>query len=149
MAIGEICNREVIIVEQEDSVLVAAQLMRHNHVGNVVVVEQRNGRTLPIGIVTDRDIVLEIVAPELKSDVMTVGDIMVQELGSVRESSGVYEAIQHMRTLSVRRLPVVDEEGALVGIVTLDDLLMLLADELHALARMVEREQQREIHMRP
>ena len=149
MPIGEVCNKEIITVQSEDSVLDAAKLMRQNHVGDVLVVENRNGIDVPIGIVTDRDLVMEIMAPELDASVITVGDIMSPEFTTVKESAGLFEAIQHMRNMAVRRLPVVDETGQLVGIVTLDDLLVLLADELHALARLVTREQQKEIHTRP
>lgn len=149
MPIGEVCNKEIITVQSEDSVLDAAKLMRQNHVGDVLVVENRNGINVPIGIVTDRDLVMEIMAPELDSSVITVGDIMAPEFTTVKESAGLFEAIQHMRNMAVRRLPVVDESGQLIGIVTLDDLLVLLADELHALARLVTREQQKEIHTRP
>ena len=149
MPIGEVCNKEIITVQSEDSVLNAAKLMRQNHVGDVLVVENRNGINIPIGIVTDRDLVMEIMAPELDASVITVGDIMAPEFTTVKESAGLFEAIQHMRNMAVRRLPVVDESGQLVGIITLDDLLVLLADELHALARLVTREQQKEIHTRP
>lgn len=149
MPIGEVCNKEIITVQSEDSVLDAAKLMRQNHVGDVLVVENRNGLNIPIGIVTDRDLVMEIMAPELDASVITVGDIMAPEFTTVKESAGLFEAIQHMRNMAVRRLPVVDESGQLVGIITLDDLLVLLADELHALARLVTREQQKEIHTRP
>ena len=144
MPIGEICNREVIIVQRDDTVLQAAKLMRQHHVGDLLVVEERGGRRVPVGIVTDRDLVVEIIAPELDSTVITVGDIMVAELATVQESNGVFEAIQYMRSKGIRRLPVVDDDGGLVGIVTLDDLLVLLADELGALARLVEREQKNE-----
>jgi len=144
MPIGEICNREVIIVQRDDTVLQAAKLMRQHHVGDLLVVEERGGRRVPVGIVTDRDLVVEIIAPELDSTVITVGDIMVTKLATVKESNGVFEAIQYMRSKGIRRLPVVDDDGGLVGIVTLDDLLVLLADELGALARLVEREQKNE-----
>jgi len=149
MPIGDLCKKEVVTVQAEDSVLEAAKRMRHHHVGDVLVTEVYSGRNIPVGIVTDRDIVMEVVAPELKPEVITVGDIMTEEFTTVKESAGVFEAIQHMRNMAVRRLPVVDDSGALVGIVTLDDLLVLLADELHALARLVTREQKKEIHTRP
>jgi CBS domain-containing protein len=149
MPVGELCKKEVVTVRAEDSVLEAAKRMRHHHVGDVLVTEEYSGRNIPVGIVTDRDIVMEVVAPELKPEVITVSDIMTEEFTTVKESAGVFEAIQHMRNMAVRRLPVVDDSGALVGIVTLDDLLVLLADELHALARLVTREQKKEIHTRP
>ncbi len=144
MSIGEICNREIIVVQRDDTVLQAAKLMRQHHVGDLLAVEERDGRRVPVGIITDRDLVVEIIAPELDAAVITVGDIMVTKLATVKESSGVFEAIQYMRSKGIRRLPVVDDDGGLVGIVTLDDLLVLLANELGALARLVEREQKNE-----
>lgn len=144
MAIGEICNRDVVIVGREESTLDAARLMRQHHVGDVLVVEERKGRKEPVGIVTDRDLVVEIMAPGLDPAAITVGDIMGPDLVTVRESTGVFEAIQYMRTKGVRRLPVVDAHNGLVGILALDDLLELLSEELLAIARLVRLEQQKE-----
>ncbi len=144
MPISEICNREVVIVQPDSTILEAARLMRQHHVGDVVVVEDRGGVRVPVGIVTDRDLVVEIMAPELDQTAITVGDIMVPELSMVKENTGVFEAIQYMRAKGVRRLPVVDEGGGLVGILTLDDLLELLAEELHDLAKLVAHEQKKE-----
>ncbi len=79
MSVGEICNREVIIVHRDETVQKAAKLMRQHHVGDVVVVENQNGVSAPVGIVTDRDVVVEIVATGLDQATMTVGDIMAQE----------------------------------------------------------------------
>ncbi len=145
MPIGEICNREVVIVQPSKSALEAAQLMRQHHVGDLVVVEERGGFRVPVGIVTDRDLVVEIMAPALDPSAITVGDIMVSDLATVTENIGVFEAIQYMRTKGVRRLPVVDGNGWLVGILALDDLLELLAEEMSAFARLVKREQKREM----
>lgn len=145
MPIGEICSREVIVVQPGDTVLEAAKLMRQHHVGDVVViVEDCDGVKVPVGIVTDRDLVVEIMAPELDHAAITVGDIMVPEVATMNENAGVFEAIQHMRAYGVRRLPVVDARGGLVGILTLDDLLELLAEELLDLAKLVKSEQKKE-----
>lgn len=144
MPISELCNREVVIVPRNTTVAEAARLMRQHHVGDVVVVENRDGAQVPIGIVTDRDLVLEIMAPELDQSVITVGDIVVQDLVSVKDNIGVFESIQYMRTNGVRRLPVVDGGGGLIGILTLDDLLELLAEELLDLAKLVKHEQKKE-----
>lgn len=144
MAIGEICNREVIIMGRDESALDAARLMRQHHVGDVLIVEERNGRKEPVGIVTDRDLVVEIMAPGLAPEAITAGDIMGAELVVVRENTGVFEAIQYMRTKGVRRLPVVDAHNGLVGILALDDLLELLSEELLAISRLVRLEQQKE-----
>lgn len=144
MPISEICNREVVIVQRDSSILEAAQLMRQHHVGDVLVVEDRKGVRVPLGIITDRDLVVEIMAPELDPVVITVSDIMVPDLVTVKKDTGVFEAIQYMRAKGVRRLPVVDDSGGLIGILTLDDLLELLAEELLALSKLVKYEQKKE-----
>jgi CBS domain-containing protein len=144
MSVGEICNREVVITEKSVTVGEAAQLMRSRHVGDLLVVEEEKGRNRPIGIVTDRDIVLAVVAAGVAPESLTVGDIMGQGLVTVKESEGVFEALRYMRSKGVRRMPVLDREGGLAGIITLDDLLVLLAEEMTELARIISREQQRE-----
>ncbi|SFM34055.1 CBS domain-containing protein [Nitrosomonas nitrosa] len=148
MSIGEICNREVVVVQPEDTVLQAAKLMRQHHVGSVLVVDQHNGKPVPVGIVTDRDLVVEVMATELDPETITVSDIMVPDFAMVKEETGVFETIQYMRNKSVRRLPVVDKEGRLIGIIALDDLLTLLSEELNALAKLVAREQKKETNTR-
>ena len=144
MAVGEICNREVVIAEKTLSVVDAALLMRKHHVGDLVVVEEKAGRRHPVGIVTDRDIVVEVVAAGVNPDALKVGDIMGPEVATVREGEGLFEALRHMRDKGVRRMPVVDRDGGLVGILTLDDLLSLLAEEMTELAKLVSHERQRE-----
>jgi len=148
MPVSEICNREVVIVQRNETALEAAKLMRQHHVGDVLVVEDRNGIRIPVGIVTDRDLIMEIMAPELDGTVITVGDIMAQQLVSVKESTGIFEAIQYMRQKAVRRLPIVNEDGGLIGILTLDDLLELLSEELLEIAKLVRNEQQKETRIR-
>jgi CBS domain-containing protein len=148
MPISDICNREVVFVHPQNTGLEAAKLMRQHHVGDVLVVESRDGTRVPVGIVTDRDLVIEIMAPELDGNTITVGDIMVPELASVKEGTGVFETIQFMRSKGVRRLPVVNERGDLEGIVTLDDLLELLSEELLALSKLVAHEQKKEVQNR-
>ena len=143
--IASVCNRDVAFTTRETTVAAAARLMRHGHVGSLVVVEQMNaGKRIPVGIVTDRDVVVEVVATGLDPATITVGDIMAQEIVVGRESDSVLETLEIMRFKGVRRLPTVDGEGQLVGIVTVDDLLEILAEELNELARIVAREQSHE-----
>lgn len=149
MPIAEICNRDVIIAGVNDTVLSAAKLMRKKHVGDVVIVKQTNGSSTPIGIVTDRDLVVEVMAPEIDPSVLTVGDIMPRSLATVKESAGVYETIKHMRAKGVRRMPVVDDDRNLIGVVTLDDLLSLLVEELGQLTKLIAHEQIKETSARP
>lgn len=148
MSIGEICNRKVVVMQAEEIIAGAAKLMRDQHVGSVLIVDEQDGKRVPVGIVTDRDLVVEVIAPGLDPDAITVGDIMMTGFAVVKEETGVFEAIKYMRAKGVRRLPVVDREEKLVGIVTLDDLLILLSEELDALAKLVTREQQNEVTIR-
>lgn len=148
MAIGEICNREVIFARRDESVKSAAQLMREHHVGDLVIVEEANGQRVPCGVLTDRDIVVGVVAKGLDPDTLEVAEVAGAELVLARESDGVAETIELMRAKGVRRVPIVDSRGSLVGIVTADDIVDLLAEELTAVAGIVSREQRREIRLR-
>lgn len=140
MPISEICSRNVIFVERGETVLQAAKLMRQYNVGALIVAEERDGRRVPVGIVTDRDFTVKIIAAEADPSFIRTEEIMAPELATVKGNCGVFEAIQYMRSKRVRRLPVVDEDGGLIGIVTLDDLLALLAEELSALGRLAANE---------
>lgn len=145
MTIASVCNRDVAFTTRETTVAAGAKLMRHGHVGSLVVVEQMNGgKRIPVGIVTDRDIIVEVIATGLDPATITMGDIMSGELVVGRESNSIIETLEIMRYKGVRRLPTVDGEGQLTGIVTVDDLLELLAEQLNELARVVAREQSHE-----
>jgi CBS domain-containing protein len=122
--------------------------MRSHHVGDVVVVDEVDGRKVPCGIVTDRDIVIGLVAPGLDPDTIQVGDLMMTEIAVGRELDGVADTLEVMRAKAVRRMPIVDALGTLVGIVTADDLLQLLSEEMSALAAMINREQRHEVTVR-
>jgi CBS domain-containing protein len=144
MPIGEFCNREVVFATRETSIPEAAQLMRKFHVGDLVVVDEIDSKRVPVGIVTDRDIVIEIVSQSLDLNEFSVGDIMSPQLVSVQDKEGVFETIRLMRAKGIRRIPVVNQEGGLEGIVSADDILDLLAEEMTELAKVVPREQERE-----
>src|SRR5579871_6107032 len=146
MPIGDVCVRDVVVASKDTTVQEAAVLMRHHHVGDLVVVEEgADGRKIPVGIVTDRDIVVSVVAPTLNAAVYTLGDMALRELVTVKEDQGVFEAIQQMRMTGVRRMPVVDRAGGLVGIISVDDLVQLLSEEMSELAKLISREQVLEI----
>ena len=148
MSIADICNREVITVKPEASISHVAKLMRQYHVGDVVVIDEHKNIPVPIGIVTDRDLVVEVVATELDAEVITASDIMQRKLVVITEEFGVFQAIRTMTSKGVRRLPVVDDHGGLIGILTLDDLLLLLSKELTAISTLVIREQKNESRKR-
>jgi CBS domain-containing protein len=144
MTTGKFCTRDTIVAQKDASIVEVAKLMRERHVGDIVIVSDEGGENVPVGIVTDRDLVVEIIAQELSPDDVAIGDIMSYELVTAREDDSLWDTIQQMRIKGVRRMPVVNARGGLAGIVTLDDVLELLADELSALGKTVGREQQRE-----
>ena len=148
MPIGEFCNRAVVFATRKMGIPEAAQLMRQYHVGDLVVVDEINGKRVPVGIVTDRDMAIEIIAKSLDFNAFSVGDIMSPQLVSVQEKEGVFETIRLMRAKGIRRVPVVNQEGGLEGIVSADDMLDLLAEEMAELARVAPREQEREAQTR-
>jgi CBS domain-containing protein len=143
MKIGEVCNRTVIIATRDTSLGEASRLMRQHHVGSLVVVDELDGR-MPVGIVTDRDIVVEVVAADLDHRTMKVGEIMGNSLITASEDDDSLDTLKVMRQRGVRRIPVVAASGTLVGIVTLDDLLGIVGEELGDIVRSIDNEQSRE-----
>ena len=149
MKAGELCNRNVITAEPDMSIQQAAELMRDHHVGCLVVVRENEARMEPAGIVTDRDIVVELIAKGISIDEVTVGDIMSFALLKVGEDDSIFECAQRMRSRGVRRVPVITYNGALAGILALDDILSLLGEELSLLCKLTEREAEQEAKKRP
>lgn len=148
MGIGEICNREVVVTGRDTSVNELAALMREFHVGDLVVVDDRDGIRIPVGIVTDRDIVVGVIGNKVAPEEVIAEEIMSTPVATVREDEGLFETLQCMRQHGVRRLPVVNKEGVLVGIMALDDLIELIAEELSAMAKVIRREQEKEKQIR-
>ncbi len=144
MAVGEICSRQVVFARRDESVAAAAKLMRESHVGCLVVTDENEGKRVPVGMLTDRDITVAVVAPGLDAEAILVGDVMSGELLSVQEDAGISETVELMRVRGIRRVPVTDSEGALVGLIAADDILALLAEEIAGLAGMITREEKRE-----
>jgi CBS domain-containing protein len=149
MTIGDICQRHVVVAPRSESIVDAAKRMRMDHVGDVIVVEYHNGARIPIGILTDRDIVLSIVASDPDHlAFLTVGDAMSSDMVTAQDDLSVADALKAMVDRGVRRLPVVDAAGALVGIVTSDDLLRFVASEVDGLVQLMSREQEFERRQR-
>lgn len=144
MSVGELCSREVVFAKRGESVARAARLMRERHAGAVVVVDERGGRCFPAGMVTDHDIAVSVVALGLDPQKSTVEGVMPADVVCARESDGVGRALALMRAQGVRRLPVVDAAGSLVGILCADDLLEALSCEVYALAGMLSAGEARE-----
>ena len=149
MSAGEYCNREVIIVEPTISVTEAAELMRHHHVGDLVVVEKQAEQSRPLGIVTDRDIVIEVVAQKIDPDSLTVKDIMSANPVSVPESTSLMDTLDTMKQKGVRRLLVVADNGSLQGLLSADDAIELIAEQVDDLTQLVKREVKQEQKQHP
>ncbi|HEY0063966.1 MAG TPA: CBS domain-containing protein [Telluria sp.] len=141
MRVGEICTVQTICCKRDETVQGAALLMRRHHVGDLVVVEQPDGEKVPVGIITDRDIVVSVIALGLDPGSLLVGDIMSDDLLTASTDDDVYETIERMRFRGIRRVPVVTHTGALAGIVSVDDLLEFLAEEMGELSRISSHQQ--------
>jgi CBS domain-containing protein len=123
--------------------------MRQHHVGCLIVVDVTDGQRRPAGVVTDRDLVIEVIANEVPVNTVTVGDIMTFALLKVSESENIMEVAQRMRSRGVRRVPVVTETtGELLGIIAMDDILRLLSEELSLLSAITAREAEQELAKR-
>lgn len=149
MTVGELCNRNVVVAPKTEMVVDAAKRMRMAHVGDVVVVEDRQGRHVPLGIVTDRDIVLSIVAGDADHiNYLSLNDMMTEDLVTAKEQDNIEASLKRMQERGVRRLPIVDAEGGLVGILTLDDLWRHFTQQQGVLVELMASEEHRERHFR-
>lgn len=124
--LGKICTRPVVTASAQMTVEQAARAMRSRNVGALVVVNA--GR--PVGMLTDRDVATEVVAKGLDPDTARVGDVMHKKPITIREDLGILDAAKVFAKTGVRRLPVVTRSGVLVGVIAVDDLIMLLGNEL-------------------
>ena len=148
MNTGEICTRSVTEAFRTTTLNGAARLMRENHVGCLVVIEEVKGERVVVGMLTDRDIVTAVVATDLDASVLCVEDVMSTDLVLAREDDSLIDLVRSMRRKGVRRVPVVGAQGELLGLVTLDDVLDVLVPELGLLVSAIHSEEQRERQMR-
>ena len=144
MKAGEFCNRDVVFIEKGASVAEAARLMREHHMGSIVVVDETKGARRPIGMLTDRDIVIEFVTQDVAPEDVEAGDAVGAEVVTVSVDTALYETIELMLQHGVRRVPVVDKDGALVGLFASDDALELLTEQLQQLAWLVSKQRRQE-----
>ena len=149
-SVGQICVREVVTIGTPANVADAARMMRDHHVGSLVVVEERANGKRPAGIITDRDIVVEVTALDLDARDMTVGEMMGLgvTLVTAQDTDGVREVLELMRHHGLRRVPIVNWRGDLAGIVAVDDIVKVLADDLAAVGAVATRERARETAQR-
>ncbi len=144
MSVGDVCSREVVVTDRDDTIPHVSQLMREYHVGDAIVVEEHNGERVPVGILTDRDIVVDLIANGADLGSITIGDVMSHDLLVIGEDDSLDDAIKRMRDRGVRRVPVVNHRGGLEGILAVDDIIDLLAEQLTDVDRLFNREQKHE-----
>ena len=146
---GDICKRQVTVAYKHTSLVAAAQLMREDHVGSLVVVDDENGSRQVRGLITDRDIVVAVVATGLDPEALRLEDIMSVGLVTALETDSLLDLSRAMREGGVRRVPVVGARDELMGLVTMDDVFKILAQEMNLLAGAFSTEIRHEREQRP
>lgn len=149
MNCGELCTRDVVIVQERESAATVARQMRELHVGSVVIVRDEGAKRVPVGIITDRDIVVELVAKDIAANQCTAGDLVDRQLVTIGQDESPWDALTLMRDKGVRRLPVVDDSGLLLGILAADDLVDFVREQMGELSALIRREQNFEMKRRP
>ncbi len=146
MNAGHLCQRNAVTVQASDELTTAARLMREKHVGFLVVVEPaaQEGAVVPVGVITDRDIVVSTIALGVDPKTLSVGDVMTCKPTVALAEDSIPDAVYRMRHAGVRRLPVVGDYGHLVGVLSLDDVLTNRADELGAAAAVITKAREHE-----
>ncbi|WP_395702793.1 CBS domain-containing protein [Aquabacterium sp.] len=135
LSAGEICQRVVSVAYPTLALEEAARVMRDQHVGSLVVVEEiAPDERMVVGMLTDRDIVTAVVARQQPVYGMSVGDVMSRDVVTVRERDSLLDVLATMRSKGVRRVPVVGPQRRLVGLCAIDDVLQQIAEQLQALA---------------
>jgi len=151
MCVGDICRREVVTITPDAGLGDAAKLMREKHVGMLVVVGSAADHADRVvqGVLTDRDIVVTVVGRDAEARDLKVMDVMTRNPLLVAEGTSVAGVLRLMRMDGVRRVPVVGARNELVGVLSIDDVLDVLAEQLTAIAGAIRGEQSREHVMRP
>ncbi len=148
MSVSQYCDKKISTLTQDSSILEAAQLMRTNHVGEVIIVQRQQGKTVPVGLITDRDLVIEIIAMEIDIDKITLGSIMCLELITVNHDSSLKQALELLQTNGIRRAPVVDSKGALFGIIAIEGILKVLSQDMTKVLKLFNNERRIEKQFR-
>lgn len=149
MTAGKYCNRDVVITELDTTVTEAARLMRKHHVGDLVVTRKQGEENLPVGIVTDRDLVVEVLAQEVSLDSVAVKDVMSTDPVTVTEDETLLDTLELMKSRGVRRILVVGSQGGLQGILSADDAVELVTEAMNSLVKLTRREISHEKQQRP
>ena len=143
---GDVCTRDVVVAFRSTALNEAARAMRERHVGSLVVVEETAEGRVVCGMLTDRDIVTAVVAKDADAATLRVGDVMTEDVTTVREGDSLHDVIALMRH---RRVPVTAAQERLVGVLAADDVIRLVAEELHGLTQALAEQPRVEQLVRP
>ena len=137
MGLVKCCREQVVTVSPDTPAVEVARIMGEKNVGSVVIV---TGDNRPVGVITDRDLTIRVMAQEKNPGEVRAEDIQTRDVITFQDSMGIYEAIQKMTAEGIRRMPVVDDTGRLIGIVTMDDIIRMLGEEMAAIAKNIEKQ---------
>jgi CBS domain-containing protein len=149
LLIREVAIHTPVTVGPDESIAQCARRMHSEHVGCLVVVEENDGSRFPVGMLTDRDIAIEVVAFGLDPNALTAGDVMSEKPAVVEEDDDLLDALARMREQGARRLPVTGPDGALVGVIALDNVLEALAEQVDGMVGVLKSQHTRELLTRP
>ncbi len=149
LSAGDLCTRNVVISHRDLAVNGAARLMREQHVGCLVVIDETAAGRIPVGLLTDRDIVTAVVARDVDARTLRVEDVMTAGPVLARDTDSLFEAMNAMRRAGARRVPVVDDRGALQGLLALDDVIEVVGEEMRLLLEVLTSARSREPERRP
>ena len=148
MFVGKYCDKKISTLTQDSSILDAAQVMRKNHVGEVIIVEKKMGNVIPVGLITDRDLVVEILAMEIDIETINLGCIMCIELVTVNYDSSLNKALEIMQHHGIRRAPVVGNNGELIGIINIEAVIKVLSQDMAKILKLFNNERRIEKNLR-
>lgn len=140
MIVGEYCNRDVVVINCNESVKNAAELMRQYHVGDLVLLEEQKNKKAPL--------VIEVMAAGIAPESLLIKDIITESFSSVFENDNLLDALELMHSKKIRRLPVINNDKTLVGIITLDDFIEILAENMAKVVDVIKLQQQKEAKQR-
>ena len=136
---------DVVFVDQNIPLIEVAKIMKLRKVGDVIVTKSINQKVKPVGIITDRDLVVGVLADKKSIETMCASDLMAQPITIAYDTDGIYDMIKTMKKEGIGRLPIVDEEGTLLGIITAKKLLQLLAQEFNDLINFSQKSTSKEL----
>ena len=148
MKVGEVCRRGAISIANTEGITEAARVMREHHVGFLIVHQLGDDLRRPIGVLTDRDIVVEVLAKRVDPEALKVDDLMTRKPLVATDGEDLGEVLQAMRMAGVRRVPVVDVRGALIGVIAIDDAFDIITTFMCDIAGSIKSEQRVERHAR-